>query len=111
MNLEQFFELLNKFGMPIVFSGIFLVILYKLGVRILNNYDARESRYIKVLDDSLSKLSAALKSVSDTCASSHSADVMMNERISKDIKDGFDSMKEMGRYQREEHKDILNAIK
>ena len=55
----------------------------------------------------MAAMTTALQSLTESNNSAHAAHILMFERISKDMKDGFDSMNRGNQYQREEHKEIL----
>ena len=111
MPFEKFLELAYRYGSPLVYSGVFLFGLYKFSIRILNSYDKREEKYVSLIDGTMKHVTDALLKVHESCNSNHQVDLLILERISKEIKDGFERMYEADKYQREEHKEILTKIR
>lgn len=63
----------------------------------------------KLVNDTLSKVTNNLASLTVSNDQAHANHVLMFERISKDVKDGFDSLRQGNLYQRDEHKDLKAA--
>lgn len=106
MTPDKFLELLYRYGCPVVYSGAFFWVLYKFGTRILDSYERRENSYAQMINTGMAAITAQLVELGKT----HQLSMQMYERISKDLKDGFDRMLEANKYQRDEHKEILAAI-
>ncbi len=106
MGFDKFIELAYRYGSPVFYSALFAFGLYKLGVRVLNTYDLRERAYSTTINVGMANITSALQELSKT----HQLNLQMYERISKDLKDGFDRMHEMGNHQREEHKQLLSKV-
>ena len=63
-----------------------------------------------MIDGTMKHVTDALLKVHESCNSNHQVDLLILERISREIKDGLDKMHEADKYQREEHKEILNNL-
>lgn len=106
MPLDKLLEALYRYGSPTVYSAVFMIVLYKFGIRVLNSYEKRESVYSTTITTGMASITHALQELS----AAHQLHLQMYERISKDMKDGFDRMHDMGKYQRDEHKELLEKI-
>lgn len=62
-----------------------------------------------LVNGQLSRVTIALQSLTESNNSAHANHLLAFERISKDMKDGFDAMNRGNAYQREEHKDLKAA--
>lgn len=106
MPFKEFLELLYKYGSPVVYSGVFMVMLYKFGMRILDSYERREISYGNIINTGMAAITAALTEVNKTSL----MHLQMYQQLTQGMKDGFDRVQEANKYQRDEHKEIIQAI-
>jgi hypothetical protein len=106
MPIEQWLEMSYRYGSPVVYSGVFIFILYKFGVRMLDSYERREASYATMINSGMAGITAQLQELSKA----HLVHLQMYERISTNTRDGFDRMLEANKYQREEHREIIECI-
>ena len=64
----------------------------------------------KLVTVSLSSVTTGLAALTESNNSAHHNQTLMGERISKDIKDGFDSMKQANIFQKDEHNRIVDRL-
>lgn len=60
-----------------------------------------------LIKNELARNTAAMQSLTEANNAAHANHALMFERISKDMKDGFDAVHRGNQYQREEHKEII----
>lgn len=91
--------LTQQFGIQVVVCFV-MIIFFGLIVRWVFRFME------KIITGTLADLAAALRALTDSNNASHNNQVLMGERISKDVKDGFDMMKQSNIFQKEEHAKI-----
>lgn len=91
--------LTQQFGIQVVVCFV-MIIFFGLIVRWVFRFME------KIITGTLADLAAALRALTDSNNASHNNQVLMGERISKDVKDGFDMMKQSNIFQKEEHTKI-----
>lgn len=106
MPFKDLLELLYKYGSPVVYSAIFMVMLYKFGMRILDSYERREISYGNIINTGMAAITASLVEINKTSL----MHLQMYGQITQNMKDSFDRMSEANKYQRDEHKEIIAAI-
>ena len=106
MPFDKFLELAYRYGSPVFYSAVFAFGLYKLGVRVLNSYEKREMSYAAIINTGMANITSALQELSKA----QQLNLQMYERVSKELKDGFDRQHDASKYLREEHKEIIGLI-
>lgn len=106
MPFKDFLELTYKYGSPVVYSAVFIFMLYKFGMKILDSYERREISYGNIINTGMAAITTSLIEINKTSL----MHLQMYGKISQDVKDGFDRMLDANKYQRDEHKEILGAI-
>lgn len=64
----------------------------------------------KLVTETLTNLTSAITALQKSIQTNNEAANLSLQKISQDIKDGFDRMLKMGDYQREEHEKMLDLI-
>lgn len=112
--MNELIESGYKYGMPIVYSVVLLLVIYKLVVRFLDSYERRETVYSKLINEGMANMNKTLQDLSADSRAYQQNEFLIHERMTKDIKDGFDRLIQLtttsATYQREEHKEILEKI-
>lgn len=106
MPFDKFLEYGYRYGSPLLFACALMFAFYKVGMRILDSYERREASYGNIINTGMASITLALQELSRT----HQIHLQMFERISKDLKDGFDRQYENSKYLREEHKEVVGLI-
>lgn len=95
-------DLTLQYGIQVVLCFV-MIIMFALILRFVLKF------MDKLVNDTLNNQTKALIALTDSNNVAHSNQLLMFERISKDIKDGFDSMRQGNIFQRDEHKDLKAA--
>lgn len=104
--MNETIEIAYKYGMPVFYSVVLLLVVYKFAIKVLNSYERRETNYSTIINDGMKGIADSLSELSRA----HALHLQMYERLSKDVQDGFDRMHEANKYQRDEHKEIIQKI-
>lgn len=100
MNWNDLFSKSYQYGMPVVYSIVLLFIIYKFASRVLDSYERRETTFSKLLNDGMANMALALKEISVSNTAMHQNHALLSARLSQDLKDGFDRLIEISKFQR-----------
>lgn len=106
MELKSLLEAVYKYGSPMVYSGVFLFILYKLGGRILTSYEKREIQYAEMINVGIKGLTESQHLLSQSIAANTSA----IQETTRNMKDGFDRMSKANEFHRSDLERIAKKI-
>lgn len=105
--MKDIFAAAYQYGMPVVYSVVLIFGLYKFAIRVLNSYERRETSYAMIINSGMAGITSSLQELSKA----HMLHLQMYERISKDVKDGFDRIHDANKFQRDEHKLMLDGVR
>lgn len=104
-------ELTVQYGIQVVLCLMAVVFLGFIVIWVLKFMRDLVNGKLKEVSTSLHSVTVALQTLTDANNAAHANQLLIFERLSKDIKDGFESVHRADSYKREEHsKMIQNQI-
>lgn len=110
MDLKTTAELIYRFGFPVAGCVLLGWVMYKVGMKILDSYERRETVFSKIINEGMKTISDQVSQMNAANVGAHQMQVAMLQQMEKNQKDGFDRMVDTAKYQREEHKEMIKMI-